>query len=69
VVDSKTNPLLSCSYCHKKFQYKDLIIEDSWNGKWKVYRTPCSCHTESWMLYTESLKENKYLLRSMREVR
>lgn len=68
MVDSKTNPWLSCAVCHGKFLYKDLIIEDSWDGKWKVYLSPC-CRTEQWMLYIEALKENKYLLRSMREVK
>ena len=66
--NSKTNPWLSCGICKRRFAYKDLIIEDSWNGKYKTYSSPC-CHTEQWMLYTDSLKADKFLLRSMREVR
>lgn len=55
---------LSCGVCHRRFKYKDLIIEPSWNGKWKVYLTPCSCHTESWMAVSDLVKGDPHLLRA-----
>lgn len=47
----------SCQKCHKMFQYKDLLVVSSWNGKWKDYVSPC-CRSR-W----SSVRDNMYVFR------
>lgn len=47
VGSNKFDLLCSCAICGKSFKYSELVKQDSWNGKWTDYVTPC-CHSVQW---------------------